>query len=147
MSVIRSSGRSKVPSDSIGPRDSIVISEQVARAIQWDELDAVKMLSALAQPLRLRMFRELVGAGPSGLTPGVLCTRLDVPPSTLSFHLRELMRAQLVLAVRQGRHLIYRPEIQRINGLLDFLTAHCCGGEPCGPSARLACPASDLSPG
>jgi len=115
--------------------------------IQPNELDAVRMLGALAQPLRLRLFRELVGAGPSGLTPGVLCTRLDVPPSTLSFHLRELTRAELVFALRQGRHLIYRPDIQRINGLLDFLMAHCCAGEPCGQSVRLACPAPELSAG
>ena len=115
--------------------------------IQPNELDAVRMLGALAQPLRLRLFRELVGAGPSGLTPGVLCTRLDVPPSTLSFHLRDLTRAELVIALRQGRHLIYRPDIQRINGLLDFLMAHCCAGEPCGQSVWLACPAPELSAG
>ena len=153
MSVIRTSCRPAVPSDTFGPRDTLGSidtrepGDQIDRAIRWDELDAVRMLGALAQPLRLRLFRELVGAGPIGLTPGVLCERLDVPPSTLSFHLRELMRAQLVLAVRQGRHLIYRPDIKRINALLDFLTAHCCAGEPCGQTARPACPAPDLSEG
>jgi ArsR family transcriptional regulator len=98
-----------------------------------DETSAVKSLSALAQPMRLRIFRALVGAAREGLTPGALSAMLDVPASTLSFHLKELLYAGLVTQARDGRSLIYRPALDRMNALLDYLTAHCCEGERCDP--------------
>ena len=90
-----------------------------------DEKAAVLALGALAQGMRLRIFRAL------GLTPGVLAATLGVGASTLSFHLKELVHAGLVSQQRQGRHLVYRPELAHMNGLLGYLVAHCCGGEPC----------------
>ena len=102
-----------------------------------NEQAAVAALAALAQGMRLRVFRALVGAGPQGLTPGALSATLGVPASTLSFHLKELMHASLVSQQRDGRNLIYRPSIERMNALLGYLSAHCCHGEPCG-STRLA---------
>ncbi|MCU0813683.1 MAG: ArsR family transcriptional regulator [Burkholderiaceae bacterium] len=94
---------------------------------------AVLALAALAQNMRLRVFRALVGAGPPGLTPGALSATLGVPASTLSFHLKELLHAGLVTQERDGRHLIYRPALEQMNALLDYLTAHCCHGAPCTP--------------
>ena len=91
-----------------------------------DEATAVASLAALAQGMRLRVFRALVGAGPSGLTPGALCAALGVPASTLSFHLKELMHASLLSQQRDGRHLIYRPALEQMNALLGYLSAHCC---------------------
>lgn len=96
-----------------------------------DEATAVKALSALAQEARLRCFRALVGAGPIGMTPGTLSEALNIPPSTLSFHLKELTNAGLVSQEREGRYLIYRPALQRMNALLGYLTAHCCQGAGC----------------
>jgi len=101
-----------------------------------DENAAVASLAALAQGMRLRVFRALVGAGPEGMTPGALSAMLDVPASTLSFHLKELMHAGLVSQERIGRNLIYRPAIEQMNALLDYLSAHCCQGAACKPSAR-----------
>lgn len=98
-----------------------------------EEQIAIRLLAALAQEMRLRIFRALVGAAPVGLTPGALATQLDVPASTLSFHLKELLHAGLVSQERDGRHLIYRPSIEHMNALLEYLTAHCCQGEPCTP--------------
>lgn len=96
-----------------------------------DEKTAVTSLAALAQPMRLRVFRALVGAGPQGMTPGALSATLDVPASTLSFHLKGLLVSGLVSQERDGRHLIYRPELAHMNELLSYLTAHCCQGEAC----------------
>ena len=101
-----------------------------------DESHAIAALGALAQPARLRIFRALVGAGPAGLRPGDLSARLDVPASTLSFHLKELAQAGLATQERDGRHLIYRPALARMNALLAYLTAHCCQGQPCGNRQR-----------
>ena len=98
-----------------------------------NEKAAVTALAALAQEARLRVFRALVGAGPQGLTPGALSVTLDVPASTLSFHLKELMHAGLVSQQRDGRHLIYRPALEQMNALLGYLSAHCCRTTDCGP--------------
>lgn len=102
-----------------------------------DEALAVAALAALAQGLRLRVFRALVGAGPQGLTPGALAAALGLPASTLSFHLKELMRAGLVTQQRDGRRLIYRPALAQMNALLDYLTAHCCE-QAASPDCELA---------
>ncbi|WP_338414373.1 helix-turn-helix domain-containing protein [uncultured Sphaerotilus sp.] len=93
-----------------------------------EESTATTALAALAQPMRLRVFRALVGAGPAGMTPGTLGALLDVPASTLSFHLKELMHANLVSQERDGRKLIYRATMAQMNALLAYLTAHCCEG-------------------
>ena len=95
------------------------------------EQQTVRALSALAQVQRLRAFRALVVAGPEGLTPGAMAEQLGVSPSALSFHLKELAHADLVSVEPQGRHLIYRAQFHRMNGLLAYLTEHCCAGQPC----------------
>ena len=104
-----------------------------------EETDVVKSLGALAQPVRLRVFRALVVAGPTGLTPGALAEALDVAATTLSFHLKELTHAGLVSQERDGRHLIYRASFDRMNALLTYLTAHCCGGLECLDVDEAAC--------
>ncbi|MDH4393256.1 MAG: metalloregulator ArsR/SmtB family transcription factor [Aquabacterium sp.] len=104
-----------------------------------DETTAVAALGALAQGMRLRIFRALVGAGPGGLTPGVLSAMLDVSASTLSFHLKELAHAGLVSQQRDGRHLIYRPQLAHMNDLMAYLVAHCCGGAPCDAISVARC--------
>ncbi|MDT7837021.1 ArsR/SmtB family transcription factor [Aquabacterium sp. OR-4] len=110
-----------------------------------DEAGAVAALAALAQGARLRIYRALVGAGAQGLTPGALAATLDVPASTLSFHLKELTHAGLVSQEREGRHLIYRPRLGRMDALMAYLTAHCCqasGTDPtvCGLPGSSSCP-------
>ncbi|MES2716289.1 MAG: helix-turn-helix domain-containing protein [Pseudomonadota bacterium] len=106
-----------------------------------EEQTAVAALAALAQAMRLRIFRTLVGAGPQGLTPGALSATLGVPGSTLSFHLKELVHAGLVQQVRDGRHLIYRPALAQMDALLAYLSAHCCQGAGCSalPAAPTGC--------
>ena len=106
-----------------------------------EEMIAVAALAALAQGMRLRIFRALVGAGPQGLTPGALSALLDVPASTLSFHLKELLQSGLISQQRDGRRLIYRPALVQMNALLAYLTAHCCLGTetPCGLASPRVC--------
>jgi ArsR family transcriptional regulator, arsenate/arsenite/antimonite-responsive transcriptional repressor len=98
-----------------------------------NEKAAVVALAALAQEARLRVFRALVGAGPAGMTPSALSAMLDIPGSTLSFHLKELVHADLVSVEREGRNLYYRPALGPMNDLLGYLTDHCCMGKPCAP--------------
>ncbi len=91
----------------------------------------VQALAALAQPLRLQVFRALVVAGPQGLTPGAMSEGTGVPPNTLSFHLKELAHAGLVTQQRDGRYLIYRADFECMNGVLAYLTENCCQGKAC----------------
>jgi DNA-binding transcriptional ArsR family regulator len=105
-----------------------------------EENEVVRALGALAHPARLQVFRALVVVGQPGLTPGTMAQALEMPAATLSFHLRELMHAGLVTQERQGRNLLYRAAYDRMNGLLGYLTAHCCQGADClTPAATAAC--------
>jgi len=104
-----------------------------------NETDVVKALSALAQETRLRLFRLLVVAGRAGLTPGNIAETLGVAPAALSFHLKELSHAGLVTTEREGRHIVYRAEFAAMNGLLAFLSAECCQGQPCLDLQDAAC--------
>lgn len=91
----------------------------------------VKALAALAQPSRLEVFRALVVAGAPGLTPGALSESLGVAANTLSFHLKELLHADLVSQERVGRNLVYRAQFDRMNAVLAYLTQNCCQGQAC----------------
>ena len=101
-----------------------------------EENDVIASLAALAQPVRLRVFRALVVAGPAGLTPTALSEQLGVAATTLSFHLKELTHAGLIGQEREGRHLIYRAAFARMNALLSYLTEHCCAGQSCDATGR-----------
>lgn len=106
--------------------------------------DAVAALSALAQDSRLALFRLLVKRGPEGYTPGEIAGRLDIPAPTLSFHLRTLSTAGLIDTRREGRHLFYSANFDTMNGVLGFLTEHCCSlatdcsTASCTPNAKSA---------
>ncbi|MGN6581942.1 MAG: ArsR/SmtB family transcription factor [Bordetella sp.] len=102
------------------------------------EDQAVSALTALAHTQRLRIFRALVVAGPDGLVPSVLAENLGAARSALSFHLKQLAHAGLVTVEQQGRNLVYRADFPRMNGLLGYLTEHCCQGGVCEVNAGLS---------
>lgn len=99
-----------------------------------EEQLVIRALAALAQEVRLRVFRALVVAGPEGMTPGTLGEQLGVAPTTLSFHLKELTQAGLLQQSRSGRNLIYRADYACMGDLLAYLTENCCAGAPCTPA-------------
>ena len=89
--------------------------------------EAVHALGALAHEHRLAIYRMLVESGPNGLAAGVIAERLDVPPSSLTFHLQHLQRAGLLTQRRMSRQLIYAADFDAMNALVGFLTENCCG--------------------
>src|SRR6266436_4971178 len=100
-----------------------------------DQKHAIAALGALAQETRLALFRMLVTCGPEGLPAGVIAERLGVAPSSLSFHLQQLVHAGLIAQRRSSRHLIYSAEYAAMNELLRYLTENCCGqGASCVPA-------------
>jgi ArsR family transcriptional regulator, arsenate/arsenite/antimonite-responsive transcriptional repressor len=106
------------------------------------EKDAIKALSALAQPTRLAVYRLLITAGPEGLSVGVIQEQLEIASATLSFHLKELTYAGLVSSRQEGRFVYYAPEIDHMNELVAFLTENCCQGvssAACAPRKKVKC--------
>ena len=100
-----------------------------------DQKRAIAALGALAQETRLELFRLLVTCGPEGLPAGAIAERLGVLPSSLSFHLQQLVHAGLITQRRLSRHLIYSAEYGTMSELLAYLTENCCGrGEACVPA-------------
>ena len=93
-----------------------------------EEKEILKALAALAQPNRLQVFRRLVVAGRTGATPGELSDHLGLPNATLSFHLKELINAGLLIQERAGRNLIYRTDFSQMNRVLAYLSENCCEG-------------------
>ena len=104
-----------------------------------DKKAAISALGALAQDTRLDLFRLLVTVGPEGLPAGVIAERLGVLPSSLSFHLAQLVHAGLITQRRLSRQLIYAAEYSAMTDLLAYLTENCCGrGESCVPACNPA---------
>jgi len=99
----------------------------------------IKSLAALAQPNRLQIFRALVVQGQEGLTPALIAQALGMPANTLSFHLKELMNADLISQERCGRNLIYRAQYDHMNAVLAYLSQNCCQGEVCEVSPDAIC--------
>jgi ArsR family transcriptional regulator, arsenate/arsenite/antimonite-responsive transcriptional repressor len=100
--------------------------------------EAIIALSALASDSRLAVYRLLVKRGPEGYTPSELAGRLDIPAPTLSFHLRGLVQAGLVVSRREARNLFYSPNFERMSALVGFLTENCCSlaDQTCGASCE-----------
>ena len=96
---------------------------------------ALAALGALSQETRLDLFRLLVTVGPQGLPAGVIAAQLGVLPSSLTFHLNQLVHAGLITQRRLSRQIIYSAEYRTMNDLLAYLTENCCGqgGAVCTP--------------
>ena len=97
--------------------------------------DAVDALGALAQDHRLAVFRLLVQAGAAGLAAGAIADALQLPNSSLSFHLAHLTRAGLIQQQRRSRSMIYTADYAAMNGLIGYLMENCCNGAPCDADA------------
>lgn len=111
-------------------------------------MDATQSLAALGHASRLAIFRELVQAGPDGRMAGELAQALSLPGATLSFHLKELAAAGLIQGEARGRYVNYRADFAAMNGLIEFLTRNCCGGdtEVCAPGAQSCSPTPASAP-
>jgi DNA-binding transcriptional ArsR family regulator len=95
----------------------------------------ITALSALAHETRLEAFRMLVQRGPEGLPAGAIAVRLGVPPSSLTFHLQQMVHAGAFTHRRLSRQILYAADYAAMNGLIAYLTENCCGGEPaCVPA-------------
>ncbi len=103
-----------------------------------DTNEIIDAFTALSQITRLDAFRLLVRHEPEGLPAGELARLLEVPHNTMSAHLGILSRSGLITSKRQGRSIIYRASLARMNDVLGFMVNDCCAGHPelCPPLQR-----------
>lgn len=93
------------------------------------------MLDAMGNETRLAIVGILAEAGPSGLPVGGLQERTQVPWSTLSHHIGNLVRAGLVKQVRHGRVLRCHLQRDRLDAAIGSLTAVLAAPVDAGASA------------
>jgi ArsR family transcriptional regulator len=107
-------------------------------------VDALSALGALAHEHRLAIYRLLVRYGAEGLPAGVIAERLDLAPSSLTFHLQHLTRAGLLTQRRLSRQIFYATDFAAMNSLIGYLTEECCSAE--GASCAPACTPAGAKP-
>ncbi|HGC1277156.1 TPA: ArsR/SmtB family transcription factor, partial [Escherichia coli] len=95
-----------------------------------ETINAVAALAAIAQESRLAVFR----LRPAGMAAGKISEAAGIPPSSLSFHLKELAHAGMVTSRQEGRFVIYEANFSTATNLVAFLTENCCGGQVCNLS-------------
>lgn len=117
----------------------------MTKVLQVSSAWTIAALAALAHEHRLAAYRLLVEAGPAGMPAGEIAERLELVPSSLTFHIQALARAGLITQRRVSRHVIYAADFTAMNSLIRFLVQNCCGleaaalapvCEPGRPSAR-----------
>src|SRR3569832_590767 len=108
--------------------------------------NAMTALAALAQDSSIANFHALVQADPDCLAAGRISELTGIPPSSRSFHLKELSHAGMLDSQPSGRFVIYTANFTTMNALLGFLTENCCGGNPCSPVCTPACESEQSRP-
>ncbi len=95
-----------------------------------EETDAIKKFGAIAHQGRLGLLRQLIQAGPDGLSAGELASNAGVGATTASAQLLVLSNAGLVESEREGRSIRYRSSYPALQGLMRFLFQDCCANNP-----------------
>lgn len=101
-----------------------------------EERQARTAFAALAQETRLGIVRLLVQAGPDGMAAGAIAEAVAVSPSNVSFHLKDLEHAGMIVPRREARSIIYSADFTGLRDLIAFLMKDCCAGHPeiCAPA-------------
>ena len=92
--------------------------------------ETARCLSELGHVTRLQIYRFMVRQGKS-VPVGTIQEELDIPGSTLSHHIGRLTKAGLITQKRDGRMLYCSPRLNRLQSIIDYLAAECCGGKGC----------------
>ncbi len=91
-----------------------------------DTKTVISALDALAQETRLGIFRHLIEIAPKGMNVGAIGAHMNIPATTLSFHLDKLHKAGLISLRREGRASIYSANYDTLVDTIKYLTQNCC---------------------
>lgn len=91
---------------------------------------AAKVFAELGNETRLAVLLLLIRSGREGLPIADIQGHLEIPLSTLSFHIQALASADLIERERQGRMVICRPNFAVLNEAIAYLKRECCVGVP-----------------
>jgi len=80
------------------------------------------------------------------MSAGAIAEALGVPNSSLSFHLTQLSKAELVSQERRHRSIIYRANYGSMNELVAYLMENCCAGAGCGTASPCRAEATPFEP-
>ncbi len=76
------------------------------------------------------------------MNAGAIAEAVGVPAATLSFHLKELYRAGLVVSRQESRFIFYSANFSAMDDLIAYLTDNCCQGGQCLPKTAAAATSS-----
>ena len=85
-----------------------------------------EQLSALGHPVRLTILRFVVQSGAGGAAAGDIQSKVDLPASTLSHHLKRLVDAGLLDTRSEGTFHYYTADYTSLRALTDYLWEDCC---------------------
>ncbi|PHS28459.1 MAG: transcriptional regulator [Robiginitomaculum sp.] len=91
-----------------------------------DTKAVIRALDALAQESRLAIFRLLIETAPKGMMVGAIGEHMDMPATTLSFHLDKLRHAGLLTKRHEGRARVYTANYDTLVGTIKYLAEDCC---------------------
>lgn len=86
-----------------------------------DLASAAKLLAGLGHAVRLEVLRLVMQQGRTGLAAGSIATHLTLAPSTLSFHLNQMVQEKILVQRRAGRHIIYTANTHTVTALCKFI--------------------------
>ena len=98
-----------------------------------DVLQASAVLRALSNPNRLKIFLFLrnvsgvVGPDSCAICVGDICNEIDIAPSTVSHHIRELELVGLVRTERSGKNVMLNATCGPLSNVIDFLSCEVPG--------------------
>ena len=85
-----------------------------------------QQLSALGHPVRLKILRFVVQAGPDGSAAGDIQMHVDLPASTLSHHLKRLVDAGVLSTRSEGTFHYYAADYTALRALTNYVWEDCC---------------------
>jgi DNA-binding transcriptional ArsR family regulator len=91
-----------------------------------DDNNIIEIFSALSNQSRWLVIRLLIKHGDEGLSVGDIGKALSIPPSTLNFHLDDLLEAKLIKQIKTGRIIQTYANIEPLARVLDILRSECC---------------------
>lgn len=88
-----------------------------------DEIDALPILSAVAQATRLKVLVMLARAGSEGMASGEIADGIGIARHLMSSHLAVLSRAKVVMTRKSGRAVVYSVDRDRVSQLGRYIGA------------------------